>query len=127
MTRMLLALVLMASPAFAADPLAPPRTVEEMLGDVGVMNAAGEDLCSIILYEDEVPGGYRLEQYPGCEKPFPVMARVKAWRVYGNGEMTFADAAGHDLVRFRGKPFTFTAVEPVDGIAKIWSAQEVAE
>jgi hypothetical protein len=127
MKRLALAFLVIASPAFAAEKLAPPRTVEAMLGDVGVFNTAGEDACSVLLYEDEVPGGYRIEQYEGCDKAFPVMAKVKAWRAYANKEMAFADETGKDLIRFHGEPYTYYAVKPVDGIARIWSAQEVAE
>jgi hypothetical protein len=128
MIRLFLALILTATPALAADKLAPPRKVESMLGDVAVMNAAEEEPCNVILYEDKVPGGYRIEQYEGCDTAYPVMAKVKAWRAYTSGEMSFADAKGKDLVRFKRKSeYIFRAVKPVDGIVKLWSAQEVNE
>ena len=129
MKRLLPVLFVLAltTPAMAADKLAPPRKVETMLGDVGVLNDRDEDPCSVMLYEDKVPGGYRIEQYDGCDKAYPVMAKVKAWRVYTNGQMSFADAKGNDLVRFKGKVYHYFAIKKVDGIAKLHSAQEVAE
>lgn len=127
MIRPLLALLVVTTPALAADKLAPPRKVEKMLGVVSVYNASEEENCSVILYEDKTRGGYTLEQYEGCDAAYPVMAEVKAWRVYTNGDISFADETGRDLIRFHGKPYTLDAIEPVDGIVKIWSAQEVAE
>lgn len=119
-----LAVLLMATPAAAAETLAPPRVVQDMLGVISVYNAAEEEICAVILYEDKVKGGYRLERYDGCDEAFPVMRKVEAWRAYRTGEMSFADSRGRDLVRFRGTGYTRVAITPVDGIVKLWSAQE---
>jgi hypothetical protein len=126
---LLAALCLLASPAFAADSakLAPASAAQDMMGDVGVMANAKDDRCTVYLYEDKVKQGYRIEVTEPCVPAFPVMAKVKAWRVYKDRSIAFADAEGHDLIRFRGKGYTRFAVEKVDGIERIWSAQEVAE
>lgn len=125
--KILPALLLVAAPAIAAEPLAPPRAVQQMLGVVSVYDASEEEKCGVILYEDETPGGYVIHKYDGCEDAFPVMRKVAAWRAYQGGELSFADADGHDLVRFRGEGYTRDAVTPVDGIVKLWSAQEANE
>lgn len=127
MKRLVLAFLAIATPAMAADKLAPPSKVQTMWGDVAVMNAKDEDPCSVTLFGDKVPGGYRITQYDGCDKAYPVMAKVKAWRVYTDGQMSFADSKGKDLIRFKGKEYHYFAIKKVDGIAKIYSAQEVAE
>lgn len=132
MKRLALVAVLLpvAMPAQAAS-LAPPRTVEIMLGDVSVMANARDDRCTVSLYEDKVKQGYRLTFFDDggkCAKAFPVMAKVVAWRVYKDGTMAFADAAGGDLITFRrGKGYQRLAVKKVDGIKRIWSQQEFAE
>jgi|GEM_PF-5581590 len=117
--------------ATAAPKLAPASKVQEMWGDVGVMADANDDRCTVSLYEDKVEQGYKLTFYDdnnACAKAFPVMGKVVAWRVYTDGSMSFAAADGADLVTFRkGKGYKRFAVKKVDGIERIWSAQEVAE
>ena len=124
-------LVAAAAPVAAAGKLAPPSKVREMLGDVGVMAKAGDDRCTVALHEDAVPQGYRLtffEDGGKCAKAYPVMAKVVAWRVYGNGRMAFADKSGQDLITFKkGKGFKRHAMTKVDGVAYLRSAQEDAE
>ena len=123
---LVLALAL-ASPALAAGKLAPANSVQGMLGEVGVMANAKDDRCTVYLYEDKVEQGYKIEVTEPCSV-FAVMTKVKAWRVYTDGTMSFANAAGSDLIRFKkGKGYTRFAVKKVDGIERIWSAQEVAE
>lgn len=116
-------------PALGASStkLAPPSKVQLMLGEVLVIAATDEKSCAVYLYEDRVKNGYRIEVDEPCSAVFPVLTKAKAWRVYGNGEMTFADSKGKDLVRFRGKEYTYFAVEKVDGIVKLSSSQEVNE
>ncbi len=125
------ALALLATSALSAEKLAPPRKVQEMLGDVGVMAKAGDDRCTVALHEDAVPQGYRLtffEDGGKCAKAYPVMAKVVAWRVYGDGRMAFADKSGQDLITFKkGKGFKRHAMTKVDGVAYLRSAQEDAE
>ena len=120
-----------AAPAAATGKLAPPGKVREMLGDVGVMAKKGDDRCTVALFEDKVEQGYKLtffEDGGKCAAAFPVMAKVVAWRVYTDGRMAFADAAGQDLIVFKpGKGFKRYAANKVDGIVSLHSAQEVAE
>ena len=124
-------LVAAAAPVAAAEKLAPPGKVREMLGDVGVMAKKGDDRCAVALFEDKVEQGYKLtffEDGGKCAAAFPVMAKVVAWRVYTDGRMTFTDAAGKDLIIFKtGKGFKRFAAKKVDGIAYLHSAQEVAD
>ena len=124
-------LVLVATPAIPAEKLAPPDKVQEMLGDVGVMAGEEDDRCAVALFEEAVPQGYKLtffEDGGKCAAAYPVMAKVKAWRVYKDGRMAFTDEAGKDLITFKkGKGFKRYAAKKVDGITYLHSAQEVAE
>lgn len=124
-------LVAAAAPVAAAEKLAPPSKVREMLGDVGVMANKGDDRCTVALFEDKVEQGYKLtffEDGGKCAAAFPVMAKVVAWRVYTDGRMAFADEAGQDLIIFKtGKGFMRYAAKKVDGIDYLRSAQEVAD
>ena len=124
-------LVAAAAPVAAAETLAPPTKVREMLGDVGVMAKKDDDRCTVALFEDKFEQGYKLtffEDGGKCAAAFPVMAKVVAWRVYTDGRMAFADAAGTDLIVFKkGKGFKRHAENKVDGIAYLHSAQESAE
>ena len=120
-----------ATPVAAAEKFAPPSKVRTMLGDVGVMANKGDERCTVALSEDKVEQGYKLtffEDGGKCAAAFPVMAKVVAWRVYADGRMAFADAAGTDLIVFKtGKGFKRYAANKVDGIAYLQSAQEAAE
>jgi Protease inhibitor Inh len=124
-------LLLVATPAIAAEKLAPPDKVQDMLGDVGVMAEAEDDRCTVALFEEAVPQGYKLTFFEDgglCAKSFPVMAKVVAWRVYKDGRMAFTDEAGKDLITFKkGKGFKRYAAKKVDGITYLHSAQESAE
>lgn len=124
-------LVAAAAPVAAAEKLAPPGKVREMLGDVGVMAKKGDDRCTVALFEEKVGQGYKLTYFEDggkCAAAFPMMAKVVAWRVYTDGRMTFADEAGNDLIIFKtGKGFKRYAAKKIDGIAYLHSAQEVAE
>lgn len=132
MTRaVLFAVLLLASTTLAesAGKLAPARSVEIMLGDVAVMASAKDDRCTVTLDEASTPQGYKIGFFDDkCEKAFPVMGKVVAWRVYTDGTMAFTDATGQDLITFKkGKGFQRRAVKKVDGIERIWSQQEFAE
>ena len=124
-------LVAAAAPVAAAEELAPPNKVRDMLGDVGVMANNDDDRCTVALFEDKVEQGYKLTFFDDngkCAAAFPVMAKVVAWRVYTDGRMAFADAAGKDLIIFKmGKGYKRYAANMVDGIVYLRSAQEDAE
>ena len=122
-------LLFLASPSLAADSskLAPADKARDMMGDVNVMAGEDDDKCAIVLFEDKVQLGYRLEVAENCAAAYPVMTKVKAWRVYKDHMISFVDAGGHDLIRFKGKGYRRFAVKSVDGIVSILSAQESAE
>jgi Protease inhibitor Inh len=124
-------LLLVATPAIPAEKLAPPDKVQEMLGDVGVMAKVEDDRCTVSLFEEAVAQGYKLTFFDDggkCAAAYPVMAKVKAWRVYKDGRMAFTDEAGKDLITFKkGKGFKRYSAKQVDGIAYLHSAQESAE
>ena len=84
-----------------------------------------------VVVECGIEQGYKLtffEDGGKCATAFPVMAKVKAWRIYTDGRMAFADETGKDLIIFKaGKGFKRYAAKKVDGIAYLLSAQEVAE
>ena len=107
--------------------LAPTSRAQDMLGDVGVMAKRGDDRCNVALFEDAVAHGYRIQVDAGCASAFAVMSKVAAWRVYKDGVISFADANGVDLVRFRGKGYKRYSVSKIDGIRMLHSAQESAE
>ena len=123
------ALLLFASPALSAQSakLAPAEKAQVMWGDVSVLANAKDERCVVVLFEDKVAQGYRIENGENCSKAFPVMAKIKAWRVYTDGKIGFVDDQGNDLVMFQGKGYKRSAIKKVDGIWQIWSAQEVAE
>jgi hypothetical protein len=124
----LLATLTLAAPALAAaNKLAPPRKVEQMLGGNLVIGKSDDITCGVTLFEDKVEQGYRFEADEACTKAFPIIAKVKAWRVYQNTDIAFADAGGQDILRFHGKKYHYLAAKNGYGIVKLWSDQEVAE
>ena len=122
-------LVALVAPALAAGSakLAPPKKVEQMLGGNLVIGKTDDITCGVTLYEDKVDGGYKFEADEACAKTFPVIAKVKAWRVYQNTDIAFAGEDGADILRFHGKKYHYAAAKNDYGIVKLYSDQEVAE
>ena len=122
-----LLLIFQAAEAAESRKLAAPSRAQTMLGDVGVMANKDDERCNIVLFESKVRHGYRIQVDDGCSSAFPVMGKVSAWRVYTDGDISFVDASGSDLIRFRGKGFKRAPKTSVDGIKFLSSAQEAAE
>ena len=93
--------------------------VEGFFGKWRVADAGGEKTCDIILSKEGTIGGMVIEVAPGCEKTFPVMGEVAAWRLYENFTVVFADAARKELIRFSTPDETYVAVKEVDGIVAL--------
>ena len=125
MKRLLLALLLSATPAFAQStaPLdlnaVDPSLLEGFFGTWQVQNFDGMKTCNVKLLRDDTIGGMTIEVAEGCSATFPVMGEVASWRLYEGFEIAFADATRKELIRFYVPDNSYAATPEVDGIVTI--------
>jgi hypothetical protein len=99
-----------ATPAMAYD-FAPtrPMNVQEvdpaMLADVygayEIRDKSGQKRCRINLLKDVGIGGSQIDVAPGCDKLFPVMGDIAAWRLLEGWTVDLVDALRKTRVRFQ--------------------------
>jgi len=61
---------------------------------------SGKRRCRFTLLKDFTIGGYQLEKAPGCEKAFPVMDDISAWRLLEGWTVDLVDPLRKIRVRF---------------------------
>lgn len=98
-----------AGPAAAYD-FAPARPIDvkavdpAMLADVygayEIRDKSGKKRCRINLMKDVGIGGQQVEVSPGCDKVFPVMGDIAAWRLLESWTIDLVDALRKTRVRF---------------------------
>ncbi|MDO9413439.1 MAG: AprI/Inh family metalloprotease inhibitor [Pseudolabrys sp.] len=110
--RLLLAAVLAASltgPAAAYDfePIKPidvkevePAMLADIYGVWEIRDKGGKKRCRITLLKDFGIGGMQIEVAPGCDKAFPVMGDISAWRLLEGWAIEFADPLRKTRVRW---------------------------
>lgn len=111
-SRLLLVVTLaipLTGPAAAYDfEPAKPMDIKEvdpvMLADIygvwEIRDKSGKKRCRITLLKDFGIGGYQIEIAPGCDKAFPVMADISAWRLLEGWGIEFADPLRKTRVRW---------------------------
>jgi hypothetical protein len=122
--------VLWFGPAFAEEPVfeplplldltgVDPEFADDMFGQWTIHDASGEKSCAIELKQEATIGGMEIGVDPGCEKVFPVMADITAWRLLEGWTIDLADAERKIRVRFSTPDERYVAIPEVDGIATI--------
>jgi len=123
MRKILPALVLLATPAFAEEPI-DPATVDkamydDMFGTWKISNESGKKHCNVTLKRDVTIGGMEIDVSKRCIKLFPVMDNVTAWRLMEGWAIVFADAERHELIRFYTPDERYISKPETDGIFTI--------
>jgi hypothetical protein len=103
----LTALLSGAAAAFDFEPVKPldvkgidPALLKDFYGAYEVRDKAGKRRCRITLLKDVGIGGYQIEVAPGCDKVFPVMGDIAAWRLLENWTIDLVDPLRKTRVRF---------------------------
>jgi hypothetical protein len=96
-----------------------PEFADDMFGQWMIHDASGEKSCAIELKRDVTIGGMEIGVDPACEKVFPVMADITAWRLLEGWAIDLADVERKTRVRFSTLHERYVAIPEVDGIATI--------
>ena len=85
-------------------PLDVTKLDAAMQGDIygvwEIRDKAGTKRCRITLMKEFTIGGYEAQVAPGCEKAFPVMADISAWRLLEGWTIDLVDPIRRVRIRF---------------------------
>ena len=90
-----------------------------ILGTYDIQDGTGRKHCRVVLKQDYTIGGYQIEVDPKCEKVFPVMADISAWRLMEDWVIVLADPLRKERIRFYTPDNTYVAEPETDGISTI--------
>ena len=118
-----LVVLLGASPASAQALMAldavDPAMLDDFLGVWSIQNADASKSCKVSLSREVTIGGLEIDVDPDCEKAFPVMKHVTAWRLYEDWQIVLVDATRKSLIRFSTPDNAYVADPETDGITTI--------
>ncbi len=93
--------------AFDFEPVKPldekdvePAMLADMYGTWEIRDKSGKRRCRITLLKEFTIGGYQVDKAPGCEKAFPVMGDISAWRLSEGWLIDLVDPIRRIRVRF---------------------------
>jgi hypothetical protein len=93
--------------AFDFEPVKPldvkqvdAALLTDTFGAWEIRDKSGEKRCQVTLLKEFGIGGYQLESAPGCEKAFPIMADISAWRLLEGWTIDLVDPLRKTRVRF---------------------------
>lgn len=105
-----IALSLLANGPSAAYDFAPakpldtkdvdPAMLKDLYGAYEIRDKSGKKRCRVTLLKDFGIGGYQIEVAPGCDKAFPVMGDIAAWRLLEGWTIDLVDGVRKTRVRF---------------------------
>lgn len=133
---LIFAAAVMAGPAAAYDfvPAKPldaasvdPAMLADVYGTYEIRDKAGKKRCRINLMKDVGIGGYQVDVAPGCDKVFPVMGDIGAWRLLENWTIDLVDALRKTRVRFETPDDRYVAFGDEKDIAGMHEFVKVQE
>ncbi|MBY0612577.1 MAG: protease inhibitor Inh/omp19 family protein [Beijerinckiaceae bacterium] len=123
------ALVLLtAGPSVAAEfePVKPldlksvdPSMLKDTFGAWEIQDKKGRKKCRVTLKREAVIGGYQLAFAPGCDKTFPILGEITAWRLLEGWGIDLVDALRKTRIRFTTPDERYIALPEIDGIDTI--------
>lgn len=126
----------MLGPAAAYDfePVKPldvktvdPALLADAFGVWEIRDKSGKKRCRVTLLKESGIGGYQIEIAPGCDKAFPVMGDISAWRLLEGWSIDLVDPLRKTRVRFETPDNRYIALgDPKDiaGIDQIVKVQD---
>lgn len=82
-----------------------------------IRDKSGQRRCRIELRKDFGIGGYQIEIAPGCDKAFPVMSDIAAWRLLQGWSIDLVDPLRKTRVRFETPDDRYVALGDASDIA----------
>lgn len=93
--------------AFDFEPVKPldvkqvdAALLVDTFGAWEIRDKSGKKRCRVTLTKEFGIGGYQIEIAPGCEKAFPIMADISAWRLLEGWTIDLVDPLRKTRVRF---------------------------
>ena len=104
-----------------AKPLDVKSLDAAMLSDIcgawEIRDKSGKRRCRVTLLKDFGIGGYQIEVAPGCDKAFPVMGDITAWRLLENWTIDLVDGLRKTRQRFETPDNRYVAFGDAKDIA----------
>jgi Protease inhibitor Inh len=129
-------LAALAGPAAAYDfePVKPldikevaPAMLAGTFGAWEIRDKSGKKRCRVTLLKEFGIGGYQIEITPGCEKSFPIMGDISAWRLLQGWSIDLVDPLRKTRVRFEtpdNRYVPFGDPKDIAGIDEIIKVQD---
>jgi hypothetical protein len=96
-----------AARAYDFEPAKPmdvkdldPAMLNDIYGAYEIRDKGGKKRCRITLLKEPGIGGNQVELAPGCDKAFPVMADISAWRLLEGWGIDLVDPLRKIRIRF---------------------------
>ena len=103
--------------AFDFEPVKPldvksvaPDLLSGIYGTWEIRDKSGKRRCRINLLKDFGIGGYQIEVAPGCDKAFPIMGDISAWRLLQGWSIDLVDPLRKTRVRFETPDNRYVAI-----------------
>lgn len=96
-----------------------PAMLKDVFGVWEIRDRKGRKRCRVTLKRDTGIGGYQLAFAQGCEKTFPILADITAWRLLEGWGIDLVDALRKPRIRFTTPDDRYIALPEIDGIDTI--------
>lgn len=120
--------------AFDFEPVKPldtksvePALLADAFGAWEIRDKSGKKRCRVTLKKESGIGGYQIEVTPGCEKSFPVMGDISAWRLLEGWTIDLVDPLRKTRVRFETPDNRYVAFGDPKDIAGIHEIVKVTD
>jgi hypothetical protein len=120
--------------AFDFEPVKPldtkgvePALLANTFGAWEIRDKSGKKRCRVTLLKESTIGGYQADVAPGCDKAFPVMADISAWRLLEGWTIDLVDPLRKTRVRFETPDDRYVALGDPKDIAGIYEIVKVKD
>ena len=120
--------------AFDFEPVKPldtkgvePALLAKTFGAWEIRDKSGKKRCRVTLLKESGIGGYQIEVTSRCEKSFPVMADISAWRLLEGWTIDLVDPLRKTRVRFETPDNRYVALGDPKDIAGIYEIVKVKD
>jgi len=110
--------------AYDFEPVKPldvksvaPALLNDIYGAWEIRDKSGKRRCRIDLKKESGIGGYQIEVAPGCDKAFPAMADIAAWRLLQGWTIDLVDPLRKTRLRFETPDNRYVAFGEAKDIA----------
>lgn len=101
-----------------------PDMLKSMYGKWVIADQSETKRCQVVLGDEPTIGGSSIDVDPGCEKIFPIMGEITAWRLMESWGIDLVDATRKTRIRFTTPDDRYVADPEVDGIFTILQPEQ---